>query len=97
MKLLFPYVMLFWLVFAGSFFLVVNPALRAQSQEVINATQQNGLNVLAQDVAKIHALNIDRRLSLVEDTIFEVKWFGRTAAIALIGQFLIMIQGRRKV
>ena len=96
MKRLFPYLMLMWLLFWGGFFMVVNPVLRAQSQEVVNANQQSELTGLAQDVARLHSLNIDRRLSLLEDTTFEVKWFGRTAAVALVGQFFLMIQNRRK-
>lgn len=98
MSKIFPAIMIIWLLICGSFFLVIHPAqAQVQSQETVNAQNSYILNTISKDIDKLEAQNLDRRITLLEDTIFEVKWFGRTAAVALIGQFYMMLMERRKV
>lgn len=97
--------MITWLFVAGFWFTVVFP-LQAQTAErnrgfiegLATQVAVNGtaIDTLKAEVTMIRALNIDTRLTSVEDAVFEVKWLGRTAAGILLGQLLLGIMANRK-
>lgn len=93
-----------WLVGTGGFFLLVWPTsaqddrTRTQVEDLRTNVAVNTLNIetLKSEVVLIRALNIDSRLSSLEDTVVEVKWLGRTAASVLLGQLVLAIMANRK-
>lgn len=88
-------VMALWIVALGAFFLVVRPSL-AQTQDTINERNRSAIESLSREVDGLRNLNFDSRLRVLEDTVVEVKWLGRTAASILLGQLLLGILANRK-
>ena len=93
---LLPWLMILWLVGSGVFFMVLRPLLAQQSQDAINAQTSGAIQTLQDEVESLRQQRIDARLSILEDTVVEVKWLGRTVAGVLIGQLVLGMQAIRK-
>lgn len=71
-----------------SFVLCVSFAA-AQSQETTNEVLRMNVSDNNRRLAELEKINADKRLSLIENDMGEVKWLGRSVAGAVIGQLLI--------
>ena len=77
--------LLAWILGCGVWFVVVKPIAAQQvSQDVLGER----VAVLQTTVTAMQAQRLDARMSVIEDTVVEVKWLGRTVLAALLLQLL---------
>ena len=70
--------------------------LLAQSQETINERVSIQQFVLEKRVDKLESIEAEARLRGLESDMGEVKWLGRTVALAVIGQLVLAALSMRQ-
>lgn len=86
------------MVAVGVYFVFVVPVM-GQSQETLNERFTQGLAAHDLAIKALIETKANERLAVLEDTVYEVKWVGRTVAGALLVQLMLQaseFQRRRK-
>lgn len=94
---------LVWLVVLSSYFMFVQPAV-AQAvptvipleQVVVNERHRLEIERLQRDMDALQKMGVEPRLQLLESTMSEVKWVGRSIAGVLITQLGLYLAGRKR-
>lgn len=84
------YLIVFAMIVIGMYFVCVVPVM-GQSQEVLNERFSQGIEANEKSIERITSVHVSERLAVLEDTIFEVKWMGRTVAAAVIAQIMLQV------
>ena len=82
-----------WLVGYGVVFTMDQPD--SQTQDTMNERNRSTVEALRHEVDELTNARLDVRVSVLEDTVTEVKWLGRTAAGILLGQLLLSLASNR--
>ena len=88
-----------FMVCMGGTFTVVRPfqdSVRAQSNDTLIDRNRMMITAVDDELSELHDQQLHMRLTLVEESMLEVKWLGRTVATVLLTQLVLMVTSRRK-
>lgn len=70
--------------------------VEAQSQDVINANNASAIDSVRRDVDEYRNERIPARVDVLESDMYEIKWLTRGMTIAVVGQIVERLFGKKR-